>query len=123
VNAGAEIIAWIVIGAVAGWLASRIIGADAQRGARTDVVTGVIAALVGGFITRAVLAHLGFENIAVAASAGALFGTCAMVFGWHGFSYGKVDEPRASNALDRRQRGGRMIRNQNHGQTLSRRRV
>lgn len=90
-NPGAEIIVWTVVGATAGWLASRIIGTDAPHGALADVFIGVLAALVGGFVTRAVLSNLGYEDLAVAAIAGALFGTCAAVFGWHGFSYGKVD--------------------------------
>ncbi len=82
-NAGAEIVVWIIVGATAGWLASRIIGTDAYRGALANVFVGVLAALVGGFITRAGLANLGYENLAIAGVAGALFGTCAVVFGWH----------------------------------------
>ena len=31
-NPGAGIIVWIFVGASAGWLASRILGTDAQRG-------------------------------------------------------------------------------------------
>jgi uncharacterized membrane protein YeaQ/YmgE (transglycosylase-associated protein family) len=89
-NAGAEIVVWIIVGATAGWLASRIIGTDAHRGALPNVFIGVLAALVGGFITRAGLANLGYEHLAIAGVAGALFGTCVVVFGWHGFSYRKV---------------------------------
>jgi uncharacterized membrane protein YeaQ/YmgE (transglycosylase-associated protein family) len=89
-NPGAEIIVWIVVGAAAGWLANRIVGTDARRGALANVFIGVLAALVAGFITRAVLTNLGYEHLAIAGIAGALFGTCAVVFGWHGFSYRKA---------------------------------
>jgi uncharacterized membrane protein YeaQ/YmgE (transglycosylase-associated protein family) len=89
-NAGAEIVVWIVVGATAGWLSSRIIGTDAQRGALPNVFIGVLAALVGGFLTHTVLSNLGYEHLAIAAIAGALFGTCVVVFGWHGFSYRKA---------------------------------
>lgn len=89
-NAGAEISVWVVVGAAAGWLASRIIGTDAQRGALSNVFMGVLGALVAGFITRALLANLGYENLGMAGIAGAVFGTCVLVFGWHGFSYRKV---------------------------------
>jgi uncharacterized membrane protein YeaQ/YmgE (transglycosylase-associated protein family) len=89
-NAGGEILVWIVVGAAAGWLAGRIVGMDAQRGALANVFIGVLAALVGGFLTHAVLTNLGYEHLAVAGIAGALFGTCVVVFGWHGFSYRNV---------------------------------
>ena len=89
-NTEAEISVWIVVGAAAGWLAGRIVGADARRGARANVFMGVIGALVAGFITRGLLANLGYENLAIAGIAGALFGTCVLVFGWYGFSYRQV---------------------------------
>lgn len=89
-NPGPAIIIWIVVGASAGWLASRITGTDGKRGALANVFIGVLAALVGGFITRAGLANLGYEHLAIAGVAGALFGSCVVVFGWHGFSYRKV---------------------------------
>lgn len=85
-NPGPGIILWIIVGAVAGWLASRITGTDGQRGALANAFVGVLGALVGGFVTRAVLAGLDYENLDVSGVAGALFGTCAMVFGWHALS-------------------------------------
>jgi uncharacterized membrane protein YeaQ/YmgE (transglycosylase-associated protein family) len=83
VNPGPRIILWIIVGVVAGWLASRITGTDGQRGALANVFVGVLGALVGGFVTCAVLAGLDYENLDISGVAGALFGTCAMVFGWH----------------------------------------
>ena len=85
-NPGPAIILWIVVGASAGWLASRITGTDGKRGALSNVFIGVLAALVAGFITRGVLAALGYENLDISGVAGALFGTCAVVFGWHALS-------------------------------------
>jgi uncharacterized membrane protein YeaQ/YmgE (transglycosylase-associated protein family) len=86
VNPGPGIILWIVVGVVAGWLASRITGTDGQRGALANAFLGVLGALVGGFVTRASLAGLGYENLDIAGVAGALFATCVVVFGWHVFS-------------------------------------
>jgi len=83
---GPGIILWIFVGAVAGWLASRITGTDGQRGALANSFLGVLGALVGGFVTRAVLAGLHRENLDLSGVAGALFGTCAVVFGWHALS-------------------------------------
>jgi len=86
VNPGPEIIVWILVGVAAGWLASRIVGTDAGRGALANSFLGVLGALVGGFVTRAVLAGLDYENLEISGVAGALFGTCAVVFGWHGLA-------------------------------------
>jgi uncharacterized membrane protein YeaQ/YmgE (transglycosylase-associated protein family) len=44
------IIAWIVIGAFAGWLASIITGTNAQMGAIANVIVGIIGALIGGLL-------------------------------------------------------------------------
>lgn len=48
-----SIIGWIILGAVAGWLASIVMGRNAQMGCIANVIAGVIGALVGGFIFSA----------------------------------------------------------------------
>ena len=85
-NPGLGLILWIIVGASGGWLASRITGTDGKRGALSNAFIGILGALVAGFVTRAVLAGLGYENLDLAGVAGALFGTCAVVFGWHAVS-------------------------------------
>ncbi|HEY6073195.1 MAG TPA: GlsB/YeaQ/YmgE family stress response membrane protein [Anaerolineales bacterium] len=45
-----NIIFWIVLGALAGWIASMIMGRNAQMGALANIVVGIIGALIGGFI-------------------------------------------------------------------------
>ena len=80
-NPGLGIILWIIAGAAGGWLASRITGTDGRSGALANVFIGVLGALVAGFATCAVLVGLGYENLDIAGVAGALFGTCAAVFG------------------------------------------
>jgi len=48
-----NIILWIVFGALAGWIASMIMGRDAQMGALANIVVGIIGAILGGFIMNA----------------------------------------------------------------------
>jgi len=48
-----NLIFWIVLGALAGWIASMITGRDAQMGAGANIVVGIIGALLGGFIMNA----------------------------------------------------------------------
>lgn len=43
-----SIITWIVLGLIAGWLASLIMGS--REGILTDIVLGVVGAVIGGFI-------------------------------------------------------------------------
>jgi uncharacterized membrane protein YeaQ/YmgE (transglycosylase-associated protein family) len=45
-----SIIGWIVLGAIAGWLASIVTKRNAQMGCIANVIAGVVGALVGGFI-------------------------------------------------------------------------
>ena len=47
-----DIIAWIVVGAIAGWIASMIMKTNAQMGAMANIVVGIIGAFIGGFIVR-----------------------------------------------------------------------
>ena len=48
-----SIVAWIVLGLIAGFIASQIVDRHGQ-GVLLDVVLGVVGALVGGFIFNAV---------------------------------------------------------------------
>jgi uncharacterized membrane protein YeaQ/YmgE (transglycosylase-associated protein family) len=46
------IIGWIVIGGLAGWIASKLMGTDAQMGVLLNVVVGIVGGLIGGFLLR-----------------------------------------------------------------------
>lgn len=48
------IIAWVIFGALAGWIASLIMSTDREQGAVANIVVGIIGAIVGGFIARAI---------------------------------------------------------------------
>jgi uncharacterized membrane protein YeaQ/YmgE (transglycosylase-associated protein family) len=45
-----NIVIWLVVGGVVGWLASLIMRTDANQGMLLNVVVGIIGALVGGFL-------------------------------------------------------------------------
>lgn len=44
------IISWIIIGALAGWLASIITGNEEKMGAGKNIIVGILGAFIGGFI-------------------------------------------------------------------------
>jgi uncharacterized membrane protein YeaQ/YmgE (transglycosylase-associated protein family) len=45
-----SILAWIILGAAAGWLASIVMKTDAEQGALMNIVLGIAGAVVGGFL-------------------------------------------------------------------------
>lgn len=44
------IIAWIIFGALAGWIASIIMKTNEQQGAVLNIVVGIAGAVIGGWI-------------------------------------------------------------------------
>lgn len=45
-----SIIIWLIMGGVIGWIASMIMGTDAQQGIILNVVVGIVGALIGGWL-------------------------------------------------------------------------
>jgi len=50
-----SIIAWIVLGAIAGWIAGMLVKGDERWGVIGHVVLGIIGAVVGGFVVNLLL--------------------------------------------------------------------
>ena len=44
------IIVWLVMGGIVGWIASMIMGNNAQQGIILNVVVGIVGALLGGWL-------------------------------------------------------------------------
>ncbi|MGE4353995.1 MAG: GlsB/YeaQ/YmgE family stress response membrane protein [Oscillospiraceae bacterium] len=44
------IIGWIIIGALAGWIASMIMGKNDEMGAGANILYGIIGGFLGGFL-------------------------------------------------------------------------
>jgi uncharacterized membrane protein YeaQ/YmgE (transglycosylase-associated protein family) len=53
---------WIVVGLIAGWLASAVVGGG--YGVIGDIVVGVVGSFVGGFLFRALHIHSPFGGLA-----------------------------------------------------------
>jgi uncharacterized membrane protein YeaQ/YmgE (transglycosylase-associated protein family) len=45
-----NILAWIILGALAGWIASIIMGKNSQMGALANIIVGIIGAFLGGWL-------------------------------------------------------------------------
>lgn len=46
------IIAWIILGALAGWIASIIMKTNAEQGAFANIIVGIVGAVLGGFVMQ-----------------------------------------------------------------------
>ena len=45
-----SILVWIIIGGLAGWVASMVMKTNASQGLLADIVVGIIGAFIGGFV-------------------------------------------------------------------------
>lgn len=45
-----SVIVWIIVGAIAGWLASIVMKTNASQGLLTDIIVGIIGGFIGGFV-------------------------------------------------------------------------
>jgi uncharacterized membrane protein YeaQ/YmgE (transglycosylase-associated protein family) len=50
-----NLIIWLVVGGLIGWIASMIMRTDAQQGVVLNVVVGIIGALLGGWLISPLL--------------------------------------------------------------------
>ena len=44
------ILAWIIFGALAGWVASMVVHTNAEQGALGNIVVGILGAVLGGWL-------------------------------------------------------------------------
>lgn len=43
-------LAWLIVGAIAGWMASLVMKTNSQQGLLMDIVVGIVGAFIGGFL-------------------------------------------------------------------------
>lgn len=46
------LISWIIVGALAGWIASMLTGNNQKMGALANILVGIVGGVVGGFVLR-----------------------------------------------------------------------
>ena len=50
-----NLIIWLIVGGIIGWVASLIMKTDAQQGIFLNIVVGVVGALIGGWLLSPLL--------------------------------------------------------------------
>ena len=78
-----SIIAWLVVGAIAGFIASRVVPGDEGYGVVGGLVAGIVGALVGGFLFGALTGEDWTTGINIGTLVAAIVGAIIVVFGWN----------------------------------------
>jgi uncharacterized membrane protein YeaQ/YmgE (transglycosylase-associated protein family) len=73
-------ILWIIFGAIAGWIASMIMGRNAQMGALANIVVGIVGALIGGFLMSNVFGAPGVTGFNLTSLIVAILGAVVLLF-------------------------------------------
>lgn len=48
-------IMWLIVGGLAGWIASKIMGTDASMGIVLNIIVGIIGAYIGGWLLSSIM--------------------------------------------------------------------
>ena len=74
-----NILLWIIFGALAGWIASKVVGRDAQMGALANIVVGIVGAFLGGLLMTQ-LGGPGVTGFNLMSLIVAIFGAIVLLF-------------------------------------------
>lgn len=78
------IIAWIVVGAIAGWVASKVVPGDEGYGVLGGLIAGIVGAIVGGFIFSQLTGDKDWlTGINIATLVAAIVGSIIVVYVWN----------------------------------------
>jgi uncharacterized membrane protein YeaQ/YmgE (transglycosylase-associated protein family) len=80
-----SIIGWIILGLIAGWIASKIVGGQGQ-GIFLDIALGIVGALVGGFLYSALLGGPGVTGLNIGSIIVAIIGAIIVLWVYHLFT-------------------------------------
>lgn len=78
-----SIIAWIVVGAIAGWIASKVVPGDEGYGVLGGLIAGIVGALLGGFLFGQLTGEDWLQGITIGTLVAAIVGAIIVVFVWN----------------------------------------
>ena len=70
---------WIIIGGLAGWIASKFMGTDKDQGVIANIIVGVIGAFIGGFVIN-LIGGQGLTGFSVLSFVVALIGSVILLW-------------------------------------------
>ncbi len=72
------VLAWIILGGLAGWIASIIMNTNEDQGIFLNIVVGIVGAVLGGFIVQ-ILGGSGIDGFNVYSLLIAVFGAVVLL--------------------------------------------
>lgn len=78
-----SIIAWIVVGAIAGFIASKVVPGDEGYGVLGGLIAGIVGAIIGGFVFGALTNTDWTTGINIPTIIAAIVGAIVVVFAWN----------------------------------------
>ncbi len=77
-----SIIAWLVVGAIAGWIAGMVVPGDEGYGWLGAIIAGIVGAIVGGFLIGQITGENYMDNFTIGTIIAAIVGAIIVVFAW-----------------------------------------
>lgn len=74
------IIAWLLFGALVGWIASMIMRTDEEQGALANIVVGIVGAIIGGFLANTLFDSPGVTGFNVRSILLSIVGAVVLLF-------------------------------------------
>lgn len=72
---------FLIVGGIAGWVASKIMGTDAQQGIILNVVVGIVGAMLAGWLISPLIGVADItEQISIPAILVSIAGACLLLF-------------------------------------------
>lgn len=78
-----SIIAWLVVGALAGWIASKVVPGDERYGWLGGLIAGIVGAVVGGWLFGLLTKQDWTTGINFPTIIAAIVGAIIVVFLWN----------------------------------------
>lgn len=74
-----NIIVWLIVGALSGWIASMIMKTDASMGALANIVVGIIGAFIGGWVANLLGMPVAEGQLSIPSILTAIVGACILL--------------------------------------------
>jgi len=76
-----SIVFWLIFGGLVGWIASKIMGTNAQQGIVLNIIVGVVGAMIGGFLWGLIDANPApYRFFSIGSWITAIIGACVLLF-------------------------------------------
>ena len=77
-----SVIAWIILGLIAGWLASKMVVGTGQ-GLFLDIALGIVGAIVGGFLYSGIFGGVGVTGVNIGSIIVSIIGAIIVLWIYH----------------------------------------